>query len=73
VLGQVADRVLEAYRGFDLARADWFDSVNRASQQEFRARATANALELKREMDRPALERTRRHRFYSSSKKFTFK
>jgi phage recombination protein Bet len=51
-LGQVADRVLAAYRDFDLPQARWFESANRASLQEFWARAKADALELKREMDR---------------------
>jgi phage recombination protein Bet len=51
-LGQVADRVLEAYQGFDLAEARWFDSVNRASLQEFWARAKTDALGLKRQMER---------------------
>jgi hypothetical protein len=50
-LGQVADRVLEAYRGFDLDQARWFESANRASLQEFWARAKADALGVKREMD----------------------
>jgi phage recombination protein Bet len=49
-LGQVADRVLAAYRDFDLAQARWFESANRASLQEFWARAKADALGLKREM-----------------------
>ena len=38
--------------GFDLNQARWFESANRASLQEFWARAKADALELKREMDR---------------------
>ena len=50
-LGQVADRVLEAYRGFDRTQARWFDSANRASLQEFWARSKADALGLKRELD----------------------
>jgi phage recombination protein Bet len=51
-LGQVADRVLAAYRGFDLDQARWFQSVNRAALQEFWARAKADALGVKREMER---------------------
>lgn len=51
-VGQVADRVIEAYCGFDGAEARWFESANRASLQEFWARSKADALELKREMDR---------------------
>jgi hypothetical protein len=42
--------VLEAYRGFDLEAARWFESANRASLQEFWVRAKADALGLKREM-----------------------
>jgi phage recombination protein Bet len=55
-LGQVADKVLAAYEGFDLAQASWFDSVNRASLQEFWARAKTDALGLKREMERRRAE-----------------
>lgn len=51
-LGQVAERVLEAYRGFDLDQALWFDSANRAALQEFWARAKADALGLKVELER---------------------
>lgn len=51
-LGQVADRVLAAYRGFDLDQAGWFESANRSSLQEFWARSKADALALKREMER---------------------
>jgi phage recombination protein Bet len=55
-LGQVADKVLAAYQGFDLAQAGWFDSVNRASLQEFWARAKTDALGLKREIERRRLQ-----------------
>jgi phage recombination protein Bet len=51
-LGKIADRVLEAYREFDLTQARWFDSANRTPLQEFWARAPADALELKREMEK---------------------
>lgn len=47
-IGQVADRVLEAYEGFDLQQARWFDSANRSPLQEFWARAPSDALELKK-------------------------
>jgi hypothetical protein len=50
-LGKIADRVLEAYRDFDLQQARWFDSANRTPLQEFWARAPADALELKRELE----------------------
>lgn len=51
-LGQIADRVLAAYREFDLQQARWFESANRSSLQEFWARAKADALGLKAEMDK---------------------
>lgn len=44
--------MLKAYRGFDLDEAVWFESGNRSSLQEFRARSKADARALKREMDR---------------------
>lgn len=50
-LGQVADRVLEAYEGFDLRQARWFDSANRTPLQEFWARSPSDALELKKRME----------------------
>jgi len=50
-LGKIADRVLEAYRDFDLTQARWFDSANRAPMQEFWARSPADALDLKREIE----------------------
>lgn len=50
-LGQVADRVLEAYREFDLTQARWFDSANRTPLQEFWARSPSDALALKREIE----------------------
>lgn len=50
-LGKVADKVIEAYRDFDLGRARWFDSANRVALQEFWARSPSDALALKREME----------------------
>jgi hypothetical protein len=50
-LGKIADRVLEAYRDFDLQQARWFDSANRTPLQEFWARSPADALDLKRELE----------------------
>lgn len=50
-LGKIADRVLEAYRGFDLTQARWFDSANRAPMQEFWARSPADALDLKKALE----------------------
>jgi phage recombination protein Bet len=50
-LGQIADRVLEAYRDFDINQARWFDGANRVPLQEFWARAPGDALGLKREME----------------------
>lgn len=50
-LGQVADRVLEAYRAFDLNQARWFDSANKTPLQEFWARSPPDALALKREIE----------------------
>ena len=49
--GQIADRVLEVYRDFDLTQARWFDSANRTPLQEFWARSPSDALELKRQME----------------------
>jgi phage recombination protein Bet len=51
-LGKIADRVLDAYRDFDLMQARWFESANRAPLQEFWARSKADALGLKAEMDK---------------------
>lgn len=50
-LGQVADKVLEVYRDFDLNAARWFDGVNRVALQEFWARSPGDALALKKEME----------------------
>jgi phage recombination protein Bet len=50
-LGKVADKVLEAYRDFDVTQARWFDSANRVALQEFWARSPSDALELKRKME----------------------
>lgn len=50
-LGKIADKVLEAYRGFDLNQARWFESANRTPLQEFWARSPSDALALKREME----------------------
>lgn len=50
-LGKVADRVLDAYREFDLTQARWFESANRSSLQEFWARSPSDALELKKAME----------------------
>jgi len=50
-LGQLADKVLEVYREFDLRQMRWFDSINRVGLQEFWARSPADALELKKQME----------------------
>jgi phage recombination protein Bet len=50
-IGKVADRVLEAYRTFDLQQARWFESANRTQLQEFWARSPSDALELKKKLE----------------------
>jgi phage recombination protein Bet len=51
-LGQVADRVLEAARDYDLQQFRWFESVNTHPLREFWARSPSDALALKQEMER---------------------
>ncbi len=46
-VGEVADRIIDALRGYDLAALDWFESVNRAPLLEFWARAKSDALGVK--------------------------
>ena len=51
-LGQVADRVIEATRDMDAKLFDWFESANIHPLREFWARAPADALELKKYLER---------------------
>jgi len=53
-LGQVADRVLEVAREFDLNQFRWFESANTHPLREFWARAPSDALALKQEMEKIA-------------------
>jgi phage recombination protein Bet len=51
-VGQVADRVLEVARNFDLQQFRWFESANTHPLREFWARAPSDALGLKQEMEK---------------------
>lgn len=51
-LGQIADRVLDVARDFDLNQMRWFESANTQPLREFWARAPSDALALKTEMEK---------------------
>jgi phage recombination protein Bet len=51
-LGQIADRVLEAAKDFDLQRLRWFESANTHPLREFWARAQSDALEVKKALEK---------------------
>lgn len=51
-LGQIADRVLDVARDFDLTQMRWFESANTQPLREFWARAPSDALALKTEMEK---------------------
>jgi len=56
-VGKIADRVIEAAKTFTSTKHQaWFESVNRAAMQEFWARAQADALEVKKVLERRAVE-----------------
>lgn len=55
-LGQVADRVLDSLRDYDMPQLRWFESANRSSLQEFWARAKADALGLKSAIEKRRAE-----------------
>lgn len=47
-LGQVADRIMDAARDFDLQQLRWFESANQHPLREFWARAQSDALAVKK-------------------------
>jgi phage recombination protein Bet len=47
-LGQLADRIVEAARNFDLQQLRWFESANLHPLREFWARSQRDALEVKK-------------------------
>jgi phage recombination protein Bet len=51
-IGQIADRVLDVARDFDLTQMRWFESANTQPLREFWARAPSDALALKTEMEK---------------------
>lgn len=51
-LGQVADRVLSVAREFDFNQYRWFEGANTHPLREFWAQAPADALELKKELEK---------------------
>lgn len=55
-LGQIADRVLDALKAFDLNQVRWFESANTHPLREFWARAQTDALEVKRAIERRKAE-----------------
>jgi phage recombination protein Bet len=56
-VGKIADRVIGASKEFTSTKHQaWFESVNRAAMQEFWARAQADALEVKKVLERRAVE-----------------
>jgi phage recombination protein Bet len=46
-LGQIADRIMDTARNFDLRQLRWFESANLHPMREFWARAKTDALEVK--------------------------
>lgn len=50
-VGQIADRILDALRGWDLQQLRWFESANTHPLREFWARAQSDALAVKQELE----------------------
>lgn len=50
-LGKVADRIIDALKGFDLTQLRWFESANTYPLREFWARAQTDALAVKKEIE----------------------
>lgn len=50
-LGQIADRIMDALRDFDLNQLRWFESANTHPLREFWARSKADALAVKQALD----------------------
>jgi hypothetical protein len=50
-LGQVADRILDGLREWDLNQLRWFESANQHPLREFWARAQSDALAVKKALE----------------------
>lgn len=55
-LGQIADRIFDAAKGFDLNQLRWFESANTHPLREFWARAQSDALEVKKALEKRRAE-----------------